>query len=208
MLIPADASLLSAVGLGHAVLERFAQRQVLEPVTDVAGQLERIVAKLGQEAVEAVVRDHGSREGIRIRRTLAHVRLAGQDSTLEVEWRPGCDLGALFAASYRQLYGYDPPPRPIEVASIRVVASTPPEPVATAAEVPPCPVTAPASHGMVFGGRRLDVPRFDRDRLPPGGWIDGPALVTEDHSTTVVAPGWRLAVDAAGALRLGHRGAA
>jgi len=205
VLVPAEASLLSAVGLGHAVVERFAHRQVLEPLTDVAGDLERIVASLGREAVEAVVREHGSRDGVEVRRTLVHLRLTGQDSTLEVAWAPGTDLAVRFAASYRQLYGYDPPTRPIEVESVRVVASTAPPPVTRVPDVAPHRLTAEASHPIIFAGRRIGVPRLDRDLLAPGAWIDGPALVTEDHSTTVVPPGWRLAVDGAGALRLDRR---
>jgi len=32
VILPGDAGLLSAVGLGHAVIERFAQREVLRPL--------------------------------------------------------------------------------------------------------------------------------------------------------------------------------
>src|SRR5262249_1831168 len=35
VLIPPDAGLLSALGLGHAVLERFAEEQVLRPLAEV-----------------------------------------------------------------------------------------------------------------------------------------------------------------------------
>jgi 5-oxoprolinase (ATP-hydrolysing) len=202
VLVPADASLLSAAGLGHAVLERFAHCQVLEPLTDIAGELERMATELGEAAVDAVAREHGTRDGVHIRRTLVHLRLQGQDTTLEVAWSPGADVAALFAASYQRLYGYAPPPRPVEVESIRVVASTLAEAVPSAADVGPHPIPATASRPVFLGGRWLDVARLDRPALAPGGWVRGPAIVTEDHSTTVVAPGWRLAVDAAGALRL------
>ena len=46
VLVPADAGLLSALGLGAAVIERFAQRQVLEPLDRVRG--ERLAAWLGR----------------------------------------------------------------------------------------------------------------------------------------------------------------
>ncbi len=51
----------------------------------------------------------------------------------------------------------------------------------------------------VLGGR-LDTPIYDRDRLPAGSRIHGPALVQEYASTTVVAPGDRLIVDRFGNL--------
>jgi len=207
VLVPADASLLSASGLGHAVLERFSQRQVLEPLAEAAGDLDRLVDELGETAVAAVAREHGSRDGVTVRRALVHLRLAGQDSTLGVTWEPGADLAARFVASYRQLYGYDPPPRPVEVESVRVVASTVPAPVASRPQPSPRPITVREQRRVFVDGQWLEVPRLDRTALPPGGWLEGPALVVEDHSTTVVAPGWRLAVDSAGALRIDRRGA-
>ena len=55
---------------------------------------------------------------------------------------------------------------------------------------------------MYVAGRWRDVPFLERTDLDFGMRADGPALVAEDHSTTVVAPGWRLSVDGAGALRM------
>ncbi|MFM2066159.1 MAG: hypothetical protein RLZZ584_1068 [Pseudomonadota bacterium] len=43
--------------------------------------------------------------------------------------------------------------------------------------------------------RWLDDARLhDRAALPPGAWLDGPALITEAHATTVLEPGWRAQV--------------
>jgi N-methylhydantoinase A len=41
----------------------------------------------------------------------------------------------------------------------------------------------------------VDTAVFDRTALGPGGAIEGPALVEEAHTTTVVLPGDRLVVD-------------
>jgi 5-oxoprolinase (ATP-hydrolysing) len=54
--------------------------------------------------------------------------------------------------------------------------------------------------------RWRQLPVYHRDDLRPGDRAGGPALVTEEHSTTVVEPGWRLVVDGAGTLVL-ERGA-
>ncbi len=37
---------------------------------------------------------------------------------------------------------------------------------------------------------------YDRSKLQPGATLEGPAIVTEFDSTTVVLPGYRAAVDA------------
>ncbi|MGZ5913582.1 MAG: hypothetical protein ACXWLB_27185, partial [Reyranella sp.] len=44
------------------------------------------------------------------------------------------------------------------------------------------------------------TPRFDRDRLPPGLQIDGPAIVEDAWSTIVVPPGYVLRADGMGHL--------
>ena len=51
ILLPADAGLLSALGLGHAVVERFAQREVLRPLDEVSDRLEGWMEELAREAV-------------------------------------------------------------------------------------------------------------------------------------------------------------
>ena len=40
VILPGDAGLLSAMGLGHAVIERFAQREVLRPLEGIGSRIE------------------------------------------------------------------------------------------------------------------------------------------------------------------------
>jgi 5-oxoprolinase (ATP-hydrolysing)/N-methylhydantoinase A len=49
-------------------------------------------------------------------------------------------------------------------------------------------------------GGFVEVPVFERARLPAGATVSGPAIVEEREATTVVAPGDRLAVDRHGEL--------
>jgi N-methylhydantoinase A len=52
-----------------------------------------------------------------------------------------------------------------------------------------------------FQGRAHDCPVWERDRLPEGAELRGPAIVEEFGATTVVPPGWRGHVDRLGNLR-------
>jgi 5-oxoprolinase (ATP-hydrolysing) len=202
VLVPADAGLLSALGLGVAVVERFAQRQVLEPLDRVKG--ERIagwLGELGREAAAAVLAEGIAAEEIAVRRRLLNLRFAGQEATLAIEDQD--DVEPAFAVAYREIYGYAPEGRAIELESLRVVASS--RSSGDDARVPdPEPSTA-----VPTGVRRCwtdgawrDVPFFDRSRLIPGAAFAGPALVFESHSATLVADGWRGRVDGAGNLAL------
>ncbi|MGE0751753.1 MAG: hydantoinase/oxoprolinase family protein [Variibacter sp.] len=56
------------------------------------------------------------------------------------------------------------------------------------------------SRETVFNGKAQQVPMLDRDKLPPGASVAGPALIEEGGSTTVVPPGWSVALDDRGCL--------
>ncbi|MGD9538069.1 MAG: hydantoinase/oxoprolinase family protein [Alphaproteobacteria bacterium] len=52
---------------------------------------------------------------------------------------------------------------------------------------------------------RVEAKVYDRDSLPPGAAFDGPCIIEEPSSTTVVHPGQRVRVDELGFLRISER---
>ncbi|HEU0301783.1 MAG TPA: hydantoinase B/oxoprolinase family protein, partial [Longimicrobium sp.] len=202
ILVPTDAGLLSAMGIGHAPLERFAERQVLRPLDQVEDEIPTTFAALSAEATDAVAREGVERDEIDVRRRIVNLRYVGQDSTLPIEWDRSVLLRAAFEARYAAVYGHRPASRPIEVESVRAIAST------RSREDPPFP--APDPHDATPAGTRetwsggawVEVPVHERDRLVPGARLAGPALIAERHSATYVAAGWSAAVDGASNLVL------
>ncbi|RMG46576.1 MAG: 5-oxoprolinase [Acidobacteria bacterium] len=207
VLVPADAGLLSALGIAAAAIERFAERQVLAPLARVGSRVPGWLSELEREAAGLVAREGIDPRAIGRRRALASLRFAGQEATVEVDVPADGDLAAAFRSRYRDLFGHLPEARPIELVSLRVVAGTRPEPVRPAPiperSVRPEPRRTIDSR---FEGRWLRTPVFDRESLEPGAAIDGPALVCDRFATTVVEPGWKGRLDAAGTLVL-ERGA-
>ena len=63
-------------------------------------------------------------------------------------------------------------------------------------DVMPARSRAPSSRPVYFDGAFRETPIYDRASLPAGFQLDGPAVVEEFGSTTVVFPGQRLDVDA------------
>lgn len=133
VIVPADASLLSAWGLGQAAIERFAERQVLQPLTEEWEQaLAAVWAQLEQEAVASLLAEGVVAERIAVRRRIVTLRLAGQETGLEIEPTAGSHLTDLFAERYAAIYGYRPAPgRGIEVEAVRVVVGAETRPVGT-----------------------------------------------------------------------------
>ena len=56
------------------------------------------------------------------------------------------------------------------------------------------------SREVIFDGEPRQTLIFDRDKLPPGYSVQGPALIEESGSTTVVPSGWSVALDDLGCL--------
>jgi 5-oxoprolinase (ATP-hydrolysing) len=203
ILVPADAGLLSALGLGAAVVERFAHRQVLEPLARVKERLAGWLDELGREAAAAVATEGIAADEIAVRRRLLNLRFAGQEATLAVEFAAGeAAVESAFDGAYREIYGYAPEGRAIELESIRAVASSRAEDDATIPDPEPCTAVPVGARRCWVGGAWREVPAFDRAALPPGTAFAGPALVFESHSATLVAAGWRGRVDGAGNLAL------
>ncbi|HUP43617.1 MAG TPA: hydantoinase/oxoprolinase family protein [Thermoanaerobaculia bacterium] len=210
VLVPEDAGLLSAVGLGAAAVERFGERQVLAPLDEAGERLGAWLAELAREAAAAVAAEGVPEDEVEIRRRIALLRLEGQETAVPVELPAAAGgaeaaagaLAAAFAAAYRELYGYPPPPRRIEVESLRVVAASraPATPLAPAVEE--ARDAEPAGARRAWFGAWREVPVYRREALAPGDRLAGPALVFERHAATVVAPGWAAELDAARALIL------
>ena len=208
VLVPPDAGLLSALGLGQAVFERFAEEQVLEPLDRAAPGLPARFERLARRATEAVRAEGVQQEAIEVRRRAAHVRFSGQDSAVEIPYDPARPLRPLFEERYTALFGHRPEDRAIELESIRVVVSSravgPGGNATGPASGDPRPAGAVpmATRPAHLGGGWIEAPVYERARLQPGARFDGPALVDEAHSATIVEPGWRAAIDAAGTIVL------
>ena len=205
VLVPPDAGLLSAFGLGAAAIERIAERQVLRRLDELGPELWRLLDELDGEARERLA-EEGELDGSTRVRRLAFLRLQGQDASLQLELdgaRDGeNDVRTRFASVHVATFGYPPPDRPLEVEALRVVASAAPaierpsNAELTASVARP---SGPPTRAW-FGDRWQATPFFRREELDRGSGAAGPALVVDAHSTTVVDPGWSFAIDAAGAL--------
>ena len=121
VIVPPDASLLSAWGLGQAVMERFAEQQVLCPLTpEWEAALPALFDTLETRAETALVQQGAGYED-RLLRRMVTLRLSGQETGLEIDYEPGTPLAQIFAGRYHAVYGYPPSGnRAIEVETVRV----------------------------------------------------------------------------------------
>ena len=213
VVVPPDASLLSAFGLGRAVIERFAHRQILRALDELpAAELDRLFESVAAEAMSELEAEGIDPAACDERRRIARLRFVGQSSAIDLEYRSPEKLAPDFSERYQQLFGARPRDRAVELESIRVICGLRSQRDRRAAseespaEAPaPTPPVASIERQVFFSGGRQESPEYRRSQLDGEASYDGPALISEQHSITVVEPGWRCRLHPCGALLLERR---
>ena len=205
VLVPMAPGVIAALGAAGSDLTATFARSVLLPLDpSAAGALRDALAAAGREAAEQL-----DRPGADLHWAL-DVRYLGQSYELTVDLdgiesaeafeRARTDFHALHEARF----AHQDASAPLEVVNVRATAraatgATAPEPAFDAEGA------APAAVEAWFDGHAQSAQLVDRASLRPGDRLDGPALVAQLDSTTVIAPGWAATVDDQGNLLLERR---
>lgn len=200
VVIPQDAGLLSAYGIGHARVERFATEQVLQPLADTQASLPATVARLTEQATEQATgqlqQEGYTADQITVRLAQVFLRFRGQEATLTIDYEEDTDLRVAFRTAYESLYGHWLDEPVLEVESVKVVVST--YSSSTEDRKKPTPYAPePASQQTAWVADDWQtIPVYATANLRPGASFSGPALVSSPHATTWVDRGWRFSLDA------------
>ena len=125
------------------------------------------------------------------------VRYRGQGYELNVPFS-GDALGR-FHREHQRRYGYSRPEREVEIVTLRLRAHLA-SPKAPAAGGGTPSEGKPERRPVLFDGRKVATPLYERGTLAPGRVYRGPAIVVEYGATTVVPPGFRFRQDHSGSL--------
>lgn len=186
ILLPEDAGLLSAYGIGNASIERFAESQILDNLERAMGSLEDRFKKLEKDAVEKLREEGFQLNEIELRKKMVFLRFKGQDSNIEVPFAGYETIKSEFHSRYKQLYGHAISNREIEVETIRVIASVKNESLKK--EITPSTLYQPSPTFLLQNG----TPAFARNNLKAGASFNGPAIFADSFATTYLKPGWKL----------------
>lgn len=205
---PREPGTLSAYGILFSDLTQdIARSRVMRAEAASLPRLVEMIAALRAEADARLAADgiEAARRRIAI---AADMRYHGQAFELLVPWgeiaAPDAgDLEALveaFHAMHRQRFSYANPGDPVEIVTLRAIATgllDKPEP----ADPPPAGRPARKGTRRVFeGGAWRDLPVWDRDAMTPTDIIEGPAVVEEAFATHWITRGWTASLGAAGTL--------
>ena len=162
--------------------------------------------------MEALARDRIGTADIRMLHSL-EVRYTGQDFALPITVDPrryAEDYAAIVRKAFHRLhetrFGYYDPDLALEIVNAHLTATAP-----HALNTLPVPLQREGSafigtRSVIFDADAVDCRVYRRESLPPGERIDGPAIIQEYASTTVLFAADRAEVTVSGELliHVGH----
>jgi len=189
------AGVLSAYGMGLADQVAMRERSLeLELQDDGVRALEDAADKLAGEARKDLVSQGVDPQRIRLLRR-AHLKYEGTDTALAVPLGPRAGMAQHFEAAYRKQFSFLMPGKPLVVEAVSVEAIAAGEVIHEKTLSPGKADGKPAETVRMFTGARWhEAPLYRRDELAAGQSIEGPAIIAEANSTTVVEPEWRASV--------------
>jgi N-methylhydantoinase A len=215
--IPTSPGITSAMGLLVSDLKHEYSSTLIRQADQASpGDIEAAFQRLETEGRAALEREGIAPERMAFQRQ-ADMRYVGQSFELAVSAPGGRirregihEMVGRFHAEHERAYGFGVPQEPVELVSLRVTATG--------------DISRPNLRRIGLEGKRVEAARkatrpvyfaeakgytdcaiYDRYRLGEGATIQGPAVVEEMDSTTIIHPGWRAEVDAFGNLLLSNK---
>ena len=189
VIVPAAAGVMSSVGVLAAPLATDAVRSRLEPVDDeTLSRVEPLFAELEQEGAAILAALRAStrhRPRALDRHALRRPGLRGHRPR-----HPGRGPQARLRGGVRPRPRPQGPGRPDRGDQLARAHPRPgPRPAARRRAAPATAKPVKGTRDVYFDDGFVDTPIYDRYRMGPGTRIDGPAIVEERESTSVVGPG-------------------
>jgi N-methylhydantoinase A len=210
VLVPKHPGNFSALGLLASDVKHDDVRTRVGALAERWPRLDELFGDMEAGARRQLALDGFAPAQQRLARSL-DLRYRGQAFELNVALGGGSltDVEAAFHRHHEAMYGHANPEATIELVNARLTAfGVVAKPAAERHAAPRASLEGALieRRGVWFDGAARECPVFERERLPEGAALAGPAIVEEFGATTVVPPGWRGALDVHGNLRL-ERGA-
>jgi len=208
ILIPRTPGVLCALGLLMTDLRTdFSSTQLTRLDEASADGIGEIYAALEAKAYAWFYSEGIAPQAQQISRTV-DVRYAGQNYEISVPVQAGTVTAATFAAieeaflnAHRQLYGFIAEGEPVQMVTFRLAASG----LVEKAQFQPAEIEGPDSSAAITGSREVwmmeaggfvTATLYDRAKLKAGNVVQGPAIIDQMDTTTVVPMDTTATVDA------------
>jgi N-methylhydantoinase A len=217
VLVPPNAGVGSAVGFLAAPVayEIVRSRHARVDESFNGGSVSELFIEM-TTAARALV-EPGARGAPLFERRMAFMRYVGQGHEItvvlpnrELTVADVPELRRIFEAEYAAQFARIIPKAAIEVLNWSVLVSTEAKKPEAMAAVGVAEAPEPTGVRWIFDGRsekRVEVPVYQRDAMPPGAVVPGPVVIAEDETTTYVSASFDAHIDGAGCIVMERKAA-
>ncbi len=184
VLVPFLPGAFSAYGILISPIQLEYSRTIVRPLDRAGHTIEETITTFRSRAVRALRQDHHDSRHVVVQASV-DLRYRGQSYEINVPVRG--DLARAFRREHRRRYGYASREDRIELVTVRLTVRVPRRVIIPVSRTSVSPRVA--RRRVLFDDGWLEVPVFDRESIPVGFEREGPAILAEDHATTVVPPG-------------------
>ncbi|MBS97138.1 MAG: methylhydantoinase [Oceanospirillaceae bacterium] len=222
VLVPPAPGITAAAGLLTTDIQYENTRSLmceLNTIDDAQlGRLQRDLDNLETEILKQLENDGVTPEAMRITR-IAECRYHGQGFELRADFPKGPidrdAVGAVieaFHAQHEQDYGYGFRDAAVELVTLRVIGNSESQklewaPLESGTSDDTTEARIYERETVFDDGQVLVTPRYDRTKLRANAVIEGPALLMQHDSTSLVPPGWVAEVTPHGNLIISNQSA-
>jgi N-methylhydantoinase A len=197
VLVPPRPGTWSALGCLMVDIRHDLSEMFLRPAAEAdAGELDDAFERLERQGRELLEAEGVSEDGITLDRSIA-MRYLGQWRSLEIAFDG--DLGAAverFHSEHEREFSYRREDAPVELYRLQLVATGKTPEVELPRHELGGEMPEPAETRTVyFDGEPADTPVYERSDLPAGATFEGPAVIDQLDTTTLVPPGVKAEVD-------------
>jgi N-methylhydantoinase A len=217
IVFPANASVLSAFGALVTPVRIDLARSLVRRLDAIsAAEREAVLEDMRNEGRSVLASAGVQPDKVTFRYSI-DARYHGQGNEITIALGEGdswsvsdAEVTSRFAARYAAVYGMTIPDVPVEIVTWRVAAFAPAPAVSLCATAATGAVVTKGVRNVLFrrGADPVPTPVYDRASLPVGASLDGPALLEERETTTVLRPGWSAVVTEDGSVLARREGAA
>jgi 5-oxoprolinase (ATP-hydrolysing) len=209
ILVDPLASVLSAYGIGIAPVSRVKQASsnlALDAAEAISAAVRALVTDCEAEVLAQGLDTAALNSSVRL-----FVKVAGSDNSVPVPVDAAphpSKLGQLaeaFRAVHQQRFGFKPPANAhLSVDAIEVQTTGTSKQVAHGEIIPDAALQIPATANVFLDDKWHSIPCLHRSELQDRRSVQGPALIMDRNSSTLLQTGWTAVLNDAGQLRLQH----
>jgi len=197
VLVPFLPGAFSAYGILISPIQLEYSRTLVRLLDRAGPTIEETITTFRSRAARALGQEHhNSRQAV----VEASVDLRYRGQSYEINVPARGDLARAFRREHRRRYGYASREERIELVTVRLMVRAPRRVIFPASRTPVSPRIT--RRRVLFDDGWSEVPVFDRESIPIGFEREGPAILAEDHATTVVPPGARFHIRPRGLIEI------